>query len=169
MKRLTVVYDASCGFCVRCRRWLERQRALVPLAFVAKGSAEAQCVLPTLRDGDDELVAVSDEGGVYRGERAFVMCLYALEAYRGWALRLGRPALLPLARQAFDVLSHHRKGLSRLLRLGADDAVAQTLQRIAPARCSLPAVRREPIAAGASPPSPPTAARSATPTRPSAG
>ncbi|HEV8324435.1 MAG TPA: hypothetical protein VG389_22645 [Myxococcota bacterium] len=34
MKRLTVLYDARCALCVRCRRWMEEQPAYVTLAFL---------------------------------------------------------------------------------------------------------------------------------------
>jgi hypothetical protein len=47
------------------------------------------------------------------------MCLYALEEYRDWALRLASPLLLPLARQAFDTLSKNRRAISRWI--GADE------------------------------------------------
>jgi predicted DCC family thiol-disulfide oxidoreductase YuxK len=120
MKRLTVLYDASCGFCVRCCDWLRRQPKLVPLAFVPARSVEARTLFPGLRSGDaDELVVVNAGGGVYRGERAFIMCLYALQEYRGWSYRFAEPALRPLARRAFEWLSHNRKDLSRMLSLTA--------------------------------------------------
>jgi predicted DCC family thiol-disulfide oxidoreductase YuxK len=117
MKRLTVLYDASCGFCIGCRHWLERQPKLIALAFVPCQSAEARSRFPKLAERAEELVVVSDDGGVYRGAKAFLMCLYALEDYREWSLRLAQPALLPIARRAFEQLSHNRKDLSRWLGL----------------------------------------------------
>jgi predicted DCC family thiol-disulfide oxidoreductase YuxK len=129
MKRLTVLYDASCGFCVRCRRWLLAQPQLLDLDFVAARSPEAARRFAEL-DGEaetDELVVVSDEGGVYRGARAWIMCLYALAEYREWSLRLARPSLLPFARRAFEAISRNRRRLTRLLRLGSDEEVASTL------------------------------------------
>lgn len=125
MKRLTVLYDASCGFCVRCCDWLRRQPQLVPLVFVPARSVEARSLFPELRPGEaDELVVVNAGGGVYRGERAFIMCLYALREYRAWSYRFAEPALRPLARRAFDWLSHNRKDLSRFLDLPAQAAPA---------------------------------------------
>jgi len=129
VRALTVLYDAHCGFCSACRRWLEGQRQLVPLEFLAVGSTEARRRFPTLAAAEpEELVIVSDEGGVYRGAHAWIMCLWALEGYRSWAFRLARPALLPLARNVFEWVSGTRQGLSRLLGLPSDDDVAAALR-----------------------------------------
>ena len=134
MKRLTVLYDASCGFCFRCCEWLERQPQLVALQFVPARSVEARARFPELQQGEaDELVAVSDDGRVYRGERAYILCLYALREYRAWAYRFAEPALRPLVRRAFDWLSHNRKDLSRLLALPArENAPAEDVAACGP-------------------------------------
>lgn len=124
MKKLTVLYDGSCGFCRRCRRWLEDQAKYLDLEFVAQKSPQVARRFPgLLSPGEaEELVVVSDEGGVYRGATAWIMCLYALEAYREWSLALSAPPLLPFARRAFDLLSRSRWTLSRWL--GPEDAEA---------------------------------------------
>jgi len=129
VKKLTVLYDARCGFCSACRRWLEGQRQLVALEFLAAGSTEARRRFPTLAAAEpEELVIVSDDGGVYRGAHAWIMCLWSLEGYRSWSFRLARPALLPLARNVFEWVSGSRQGLSRVLGLPADDDVAAALR-----------------------------------------
>jgi predicted DCC family thiol-disulfide oxidoreductase YuxK len=117
MKRLSVLFDAGCGFCLRCREWLLAQPALMELRFVPAGSDEARRLFPGLRHTDppEELVVVDDEGGVYHEHDAWIMCLYALEAYRPWALRLAGPTLRPLARSAFAWISRNRGALSRRL------------------------------------------------------
>lgn len=136
MKGLTILYDAACGFCISCRHWLEEQPKLLDLDFVAAHSAEAARRFPELQPAnEEELVVVSDEGGIYRGARAFIMCLYALEEYREWSLRLSRPALLPLARRAFELVSRNRKGLSGFLRLAPDEKVAGVLRGVPPTSC----------------------------------
>ena len=156
MKRLTVLYDAACGFCISCRHWLEEQPKLLDLDFVAARSPEAARRFPDLEPGNEEdLVVVSDEGGIYRGARAFIMCLYALEEYREWSLRLSRPGLLPLARRAFELVSRNRKGLSGFLRLAADEKVADLLRDVAPTSCPARprhAAGRGPRSAGPCPP-----------------
>jgi len=121
MTRLTVLYDASCGLCIHSRAWLERQPKFAELEFVAAHSAKARELFPELAGtGPDELVVVDDEGGVYRGAYAWLMCLYALVEYREWSFRLAQPRLLPLARWAFAWVSTNRKDLSRALGMAAD-------------------------------------------------
>jgi predicted DCC family thiol-disulfide oxidoreductase YuxK len=126
MNTLTVLFDATCGFCVRCRYWLQTQPQLVRLEFVAAGSLEAQRRFPGLAETGtpEDLVVVSDEGGVYHGDRAFLMCLWALEDYREWSLRLAHPGMIGLARRAFELVSSHRRDLSRWLALAAEEEIA---------------------------------------------
>ena len=115
MKTLFVLHDGECAFCQQCREWLSRQPAFVELRFIAMQSPEVTRRFPGLEKiglGEDLLV-VSDEGAVYRGTSAWVMCLYALVDYREWAERLSHPSLLPLARQAFLFLSKQRGRLSK--------------------------------------------------------
>jgi predicted DCC family thiol-disulfide oxidoreductase YuxK len=138
MERLTVLYDAGCGLCTSARRWLERQPAFVPLEFVPAGSAEARGRFPGLPHPDppEELVVVDDEGGVYRGDAAWILCLYALEEYREWSFRLARPGLgTGLARAAFAWISHNRRALSRSLALESDAEVAARFSRTTPPAC----------------------------------
>jgi predicted DCC family thiol-disulfide oxidoreductase YuxK len=115
MKTLYVLHDPGCGFCEKCREWLSQQPAFVELRFIAVGSAEARRRFPGLADqeADGDLVVISDEGAVYRGSSAYIMCLYALVEYREWAQRLASPALFPLARRIFHQISKHRLRLSQ--------------------------------------------------------
>jgi len=138
MTTLTVLYDAACGFCVACRRWLEAQPKLLELEYVPAGSAESRLRFPSIADTREELVVISDDGGVYRGADDWIMCLYALEEYREWSLRLAGPALRPLARTAFGWLSRNRRGLSRRLRLAPDEVVRGVLGPGPPLACSAP-------------------------------
>lgn len=122
MRTLTVLYDGACEFCIRCRRWLERQPKFVELAFLQAGTPAVHALYPDLRDWDrvDELVVVDDAGGVYRGARAWVMCLYALVEYREWSAVLAGPALLPLAKRAVEIFSRNRRWVSSWLTPSAE-------------------------------------------------
>src|SRR5262249_10503784 len=104
------------------------------------GSVWASRLFPGLaRPGDppEELVVVSDQGGVYRDASAWIMCLFALEEYREWANRLAHPLLRPLARQAFSLLSRQRSGISRWLSLASEVETAQTLGQVSEPPCPL--------------------------------
>ena len=108
MDRLYVLYDARCGLCSWAKRWMMRQHALLDLRFIPAGSRLSERLFPGLdQPGEqpEELVVVSDDGAVYRNGSAWIMCLFALEAYREWSNRLAHPLLRPLARQAFSLLS----------------------------------------------------------------
>jgi hypothetical protein len=94
-----------------------QQQAFVPLVFIAFQSDEAQRRFPgidALKPGEPLLV-ISVEGAVYRGARAWIMCLWALENYREHAQRLAHPALLPLAKLVCELLSRNRFFLSEVL------------------------------------------------------
>lgn len=137
MNKLTVLYDASCGFCVKCRWWLHMQPKLLDLEMLPAGGPDARARYPELEAPGfkDELVAVDDQGGVYRGTDAWLMCLWALEEYREWAERLSTPVLRPLARGAFAMLSAGRKTFSKWFALAPEDELADELRRAQPPRC----------------------------------
>jgi predicted DCC family thiol-disulfide oxidoreductase YuxK len=121
MRKLVVIYDATCGFCVRCRHWLEKQPAFLEIECLWSRSAEAFERYPGLvGPGPADLMVVDDEGGVYRGAAAWLMCLYALREYREWSLRLASPALLPFAKKAFEILSASRGVVSSIFGLSPE-------------------------------------------------
>lgn len=101
VRHLTVLYDADCRLCRTARRWLESRAQLVPLEFVAAGSAAARERFPGLDHGASlrDLTVVADSGAVYAGDAGWLACLWALEGYRESAAMLASPALLPVARR----------------------------------------------------------------------
>jgi predicted DCC family thiol-disulfide oxidoreductase YuxK len=139
MRRLYVLYDARCGLCSWARRWVKGQPAFVELVFLGAESTEALRRFPGLtKPGEpEELIVVSDEGGIYRGGDAWLMCLYALEEFREWSLRLAAPALRPMARQAFALVSRSRSAVSRWLGLLPDAELADTLARVEAPACAI--------------------------------
>lgn len=128
MKSLTVLYDAECAFCRRCRRWLEAQPQLVTLRFLPRAAPRVKELFPMLEmAGDDaELILVSDEGAVYRDDKAYLMCLWALREYRSIAIKLATPKWRGLARRAFAWLANGRSWLSRFFE--SDTAVIDTIR-----------------------------------------
>jgi len=135
MRELFVVYDGRCGLCTQLQEWLVRQPAYVPLRPIAKGSAEVLRRFPTLPAG--ELAVISDLGEVWSGDRAWIICLWALRESRNWATRLASPLLLPMARQAFAAVSRNRTALSHLLGFESDAAVRKSLEEVEVPPCQI--------------------------------
>ena len=137
MTKLTVLYDAECGFCVRCRWWLIHQPKYVEMDFCPAGSPEVHERYPELSAPGtvEELVVVDDDGGVYRGTDAWLMCLWALVEYREWADWLSGPATRHLARGAFALDSDNRKKISGWLGLIPEADIAEEMRRAEPPRC----------------------------------
>ncbi|MEY2497361.1 MAG: hypothetical protein QOD12_917 [Verrucomicrobiota bacterium] len=117
MKRLSVLFDGECSLCGRGRDWLARQPAFLELEFIPFQSPDARARFPGIEalHPEEQLLVVSDEGAVYRGPQAWIICLYALREYRAWSRRLAHPALLPWTRRACELLSENRLRVSRWL------------------------------------------------------
>jgi hypothetical protein len=88
----------------------------VELVFVPVKTEEALFRYPqlnhtlTLKD----VTVIGDDGGVYWGAKAWLMCLWALRQYREWSYRLSTPELLPTARRVVSMISQNRYHLERL-------------------------------------------------------
>ena len=110
MRELTVLYDEECELCCAARGWLERQTQLVPLRFLPAASATARARFPAL-DPDAvlrEMHVVDDDGDVYRGHKAWIICLWALRDYRIWSQRLASPRMQPQAKRFVAWVSRNR-------------------------------------------------------------
>ncbi|MGW2278847.1 thiol-disulfide oxidoreductase DCC family protein [Streptomyces sp. NPDC001770] len=108
--RLTVLYDAQCSLCVHVRHWLRGQRQLVPLELVPAASEEARRRFPELDHAAtlEEITVVGDQGQVYLGAAAWVVCLWALAEHRPKAHWLSSPAAAPFARGAVLAAAKYR-------------------------------------------------------------
>jgi len=103
--RLTVLYDGGCPLCRAAQRWLAGRAQLVPLDFVDARTAR----YPGL-DLLGDVTVVADTGAVYRGDSAWLVCLWALDGYRSLAVRLAGPRLRPLARRVVRTAAALRGG-----------------------------------------------------------
>jgi len=135
MQTFYVMYDPHCGLCTEVRDWMGRQPAYVNLQLLASDSDEARRRFPDLPPG--ELSVVSDSGQVWLGDRAFILCLWVLRAYRGWARKLSSPMLLPMARQAFEMVSRNRRNVSDLLKLRSEAEMKQRLSEVEIPTCRM--------------------------------
>ena len=98
-----------------------RQEAFIELRFIPLQSPEIARRFPGLKEWDqldlrEKLVVVSDEGAVYQGQYAWIMCLYALREYREWAQRLSHPTMLPFARRVCEAVSRNRYSISQFVK-----------------------------------------------------
>ena len=141
MEKLYVLYDPKCELCCRLKNWILVQRSWIGLALVEQGSENAKRLFPELERiaGKEDLAVISDEGGVYLNDRAWIMVLYAMVEYRDWASRLTHPVLMPLARQAFAALSKNRHWLSKMLNAEDPEAIAGELRQVELEPCALQA------------------------------
>lgn len=115
MTTLTVIYDDTCEFCRRCRRWLEGQRLHVRLQYLAASDPAATARYGPADKLRQDLVVVADDGRAWVGPSAFVTLLWTTRRYRGVARRLANPALLPIARRTFHVISSNRGSINTML------------------------------------------------------
>jgi predicted DCC family thiol-disulfide oxidoreductase YuxK len=127
--RLYVLYDGSCGLCSHLVQWMSGQPTSFELLFVASGSDAARRLFPAfpMPARPEELVVISGDGEVYRGDSAYVVCLYALDNFRTLAVRLARPGFRRMARRLFSMVSTNRVRLSELLGLRPDDDLSRAV------------------------------------------
>ena len=130
MRSMTVLYDSECDFCGRCRAWAESQPQYIQLRFIARDSQRARRDYPQLTTTGDELIAIGDDGSVYRNAKAWLMCMYALRRYRPLALRLSRPGMQGFARRVFNLISHHRRRVPSWLLPARNDRLAAHLRNV---------------------------------------
>lgn len=125
MTTLTLFYDTRCGLCSSVRRWLSAQPAYVRLEFIPYDSPQARqrCPMIDQLHADQEIVVLSDEGLLWQGAGAWVMCLWALQDFRAWSSRLASPTMQSIAKKIVHLISANRLTLSSLLHLRGDEAL----------------------------------------------
>jgi predicted DCC family thiol-disulfide oxidoreductase YuxK len=123
---VTALYDERCPLCRRLRDWLSTQATLQPVRFVAADSDEARRWFPSLDHARTTrvLTVVTSDGAVYEGERAWLVCAWALPRWRGVSERAGSPAKLRLVRVATTMVDGYRHRLLRRSSCGHCDLTA---------------------------------------------
>ena len=129
VRALMVFYDQDCSLCRRCRQWLMAQDQYFPVEFMAYQSRRAREICPRLDElnPDKEIVVMADNGQIYQGGSAWVMCLYALRRYRELSFKLAHPMLLPLAKKMCHVISNNRLLLSKCFANASRERIAEEL------------------------------------------
>ncbi len=137
MKRLYVFYDPDCGLCAGVRRWMEGEEAFLDVRFVPFDSEPARDLCPDLlaRGGDREIVVMADDGRLWQGGDAWIVCLWTLRRWRRWSHRLAGGTLRPLARRLCHLISSKRLTLSHLLRLTSDRELAALAEATPVSEC----------------------------------
>lgn len=130
IRLLYVLYDAECGVCSQVRKWLMEQPRYVELQFILLQNPRLSQYFPGVDNfhPSQEIVVISDQGAVYCGAQAWVMCLWALQNYRTWSLRFAKPELFPWVQKFCYIISKNRFAVSRLLRIRNDAKLLQELQ-----------------------------------------
>ena len=115
MSTLTLLYDPACGLCRRVQGWLAEQPKLVELKMIPIKTDAARRRYPQLNHEltSEDLTAITDQGAVYFGPKAWLMVLWTLCRYRDWSYRLASPELLPTTRRVVSLVSQHRYQISR--------------------------------------------------------
>ena len=114
-QRLTVVTDEECALCRQCRAWLSQQSLHVPIEFVGVGSEEALRRYQSMGNRRDVLIVADEHGRIWVGPDAFIMCLWATTAYRGWSRWAARPGWRVLAKALFSTVSSNRHQIADMM------------------------------------------------------
>lgn len=104
----TILYDERCAFCLRCRDWLATQPCLVRVELLAAGSPAARERYGSVPWRGSELVVTDEQGQVWVGPAAFLMCLWVTAHYRSWAYLFSRPGWSSHAERFFLHVSKRR-------------------------------------------------------------
>lgn len=137
VQRIEVYYDGRCGMCCSFHEWIHRQRRAFAVTFIPYQSPDAERIFPGigLLDPAREMVVRTDDGDIFRGAEAWVWCLYSCEKYQAAALKLGSPAMLPVAVKACRLLAANRHALSKVFFRAKDRAVREQLHQMAGPDC----------------------------------
>jgi predicted DCC family thiol-disulfide oxidoreductase YuxK len=120
------------------KQWMMGQPRYADFEFVAASSVAAFHRFPRYASAQpEELIVIDERGGVYRGDGAWIMCLWSLQEYRALSVRLASPALRPLARRMWAFISSNRRSVSAALALQSEKEIFRTLAGVQdPMRCA---------------------------------
>ncbi len=126
-QHMTIVYDDTCPFCVRCADWLRDQQPAIALAVVPASDPTIRSVHGSVPGFGGELLVAAGNGEVWIGSDAFIAALWCLVAYRHLSTTLTGPTAHRMARTFFRAVSSNRGKLGAVL--GLEDCEGGTCSR----------------------------------------
>lgn len=117
IKKITVLYDERCTFCVGVARRLRAEPAFVtlevlPMRYAVK-EGPYSTLAPLIESG--KFVVIANEKEVYLDTKARLMVLWALKKYREYSHILASPLLFWAVDLAFECISANRHFLSAFI------------------------------------------------------
>ena len=125
MKVIKVYIDERCQLCRNLAGWLTNQPAYLKIEIYQSKDGKTQHPEISEHFGE-ELVVINDQGEVFLGAEAWIICLFALKNYREWSVKLSSPILKPLARKAYYLIANNRLTLSSFL--SSEDVLSKEIQ-----------------------------------------
>jgi len=122
---LDIFYDGQCGMCCTFHEWVNEQERAFQVNFIPYQDPQAYDIFPGLKelDPEKEMIVRTDQGELFHGAEAWVLCLFSCEHHQAKARKLGGKMLLPVAIKACNLLAANRKRLSRVFFRRKDNAV----------------------------------------------
>ncbi len=132
-----VYYDGQCGMCCTFHEWINEQQRAYEVKFIPYQSERAELLFPGVMalDPASEMIVRTNDGELFRGAQAWVLCLYSCSSYQKVAVKLGGPLLLPVAIKACNVLAANRHKLSKVFFGKKDKIVAKELHKMPTPKC----------------------------------
>lgn len=119
MKCLYIIYDAKCPLCQSIASRLRREPCYVPIVPIPSDAPNFSTKFPglVLPAEPTEVLAIADTGDIYRGDAAWLICLWAMRRYRAASFTLADPLLRPALHRVVAFVGDHRYSISQLLRM----------------------------------------------------
>lgn len=135
---IEVFYDGRCGMCCSFHEWVNKQSRSYRVDFIPYQSREAEHVFPGIGTLDParEMIVRTDEGQIFRGAEAWVLCLNSCANYQAAARKLASPGLIAVAVRACRLLAANRHSLSKVFFRGKDKEVRGTLHNMPTPECA---------------------------------
>ena len=137
IQKIEVFYDGRCGMCCSFHEWINRQPRAYRIDFIPYQSPDAEKVFPGIGTLDParEMIVRTDQGKIYRGAEAWVLCLHSCANHQTAARKLATPGMLSVAIRACRVLAANRHSLSKVFFRRKDKAVREVLHQIKTPEC----------------------------------